>query len=188
MDTMQAYIERMHVGQKRQDGTTAATHVTRVATLLEAALTLREEKPDTATLASLVTAALGHDLLEDTAATEEEIRAIAGDTALEYIKTLTNRFGDDHPTEYTTQVVTGSEEARLIKLCDLTDNLFHASYSSALLGVKWMHEYFLPIVDPMREALSKTSFTRYPKTGEHLITVAALARAHLDSSIERVKP
>lgn len=39
VEKMYEYIQKMHEGQKRQDGTPASLHVTRVATFVTAALT-----------------------------------------------------------------------------------------------------------------------------------------------------
>jgi hypothetical protein len=152
---------------------------------LTAAFEQTGETPPKEALAVLLCAALGHDLLEDTSAKEKEVEDIAGRESVKLIEFLTNRLGDDHPLPYVTQVASAPEEARLIKLCDLTDNLFHGSFSIHTLGVPWMHSYFLPIVDPMREAVIKTEFIRYPKTGALLIATAQIARAHLKESIDR---
>lgn len=180
---MRAYITEKHEGQKRQDGTTAALHVTRVATLITTALKSSGEA-DARLLEIFEMAGLGHDLLEDTKATREEVGTIAGDEALAIIETLTNTLGDDHPLPFVTQVCAGSEEARLVKLGDLCDNFFHASYSINTLGVPWMHSFFLPIVMPMHDAIQKTPFPKYPKAAAALLSAINLARTHLEKSIE----
>lgn len=112
------------------------------------------------------------------------MRNIAGNSALAIIETLTNRLGDDHPLPFVTQVCNGSEEARLVKLGDLCDNFFHASYSIYTLGVPWMHSFFLPIVIPMHDEIQKTIFPKYPKAAEALLSATSLARTHLLKSIE----
>lgn len=183
LEKMRAYIKRMHEGQKRQDGTTAELHVTRVATLVTTALKNSGEANQDA-LEMFEMAALGHDLIEDTKATKEEIKAISGDDALSIIETLTNTLGDDHPLPFVTQVCAGSEEARIVKLGDLCDNFFHASYSIYTLGVPWMHSFFLPIVEPMHDAIQKTSFIKYPEAAATLLSATALARTHLKKTIE----
>jgi hypothetical protein len=183
---MEALTDRLHGGQKRQDGTTNAMHVRRVRTFALRALEESGEKELLKNIAGFECAALGHDLLEDTPATEAEIRELAGEESLRWIKELTNTWGDDHPAPYVEQVKNASEEARLIKYADLCDNTFQASYSSRGLGKEWLTNFFLPIIDPMSKALSGTSFPTYPKTASLLRSAYALARAHLEESISQL--
>ncbi|HVW82725.1 MAG TPA: HD domain-containing protein [Candidatus Paceibacterota bacterium] len=184
---MRTLVTRLHRGRERQDGTPDSVHVKRVAAILTAALKEAGETPPPKKLATLQCAALGHDLLEDTKATPEEIVRIAGEEALALIEQLTNRWGDDHPAPYVRQVRNAPEEARLVKLADLCDNLSQASMNAAGLGSAWMKGYFLPIVDPSRKAVSSTHFSKYPKTARILITSAALARAHLTESLANLR-
>jgi len=177
---MEALVERLQGSQKRESGDSNSLHVMRVRTLLMNALAAAKENADDAQVIEL--AALGHDLLEDTGVTGDELEGSFGKKCLQLIKELTNKGGDNHTEAYVRQMSTASEEARLIKYADLCDNLFHASYGARLLGVPWMHNYFLPIVDPMREALDLTGFQKFPKTAGILRTTARLARAHLNQS------
>ena len=178
---MEALVERLQGGQKRESGDSNALHVMRVRTFLIGALAATRENADN--VQDIEIAALGHDLLEDTKITEEEIKNSFGKRSLKLIKELTNKNGDSHTEDYIQQMSGASEEARLIKYADLCDNLFHASYSTRVLGVSWIHTYFLPIVDPMREALDRTSFEKFPKTAETLRTTARLARSNLSQRI-----
>ncbi len=180
---MRAFITRKHAGRKRQDGTPDSVHLKRVAALLLTALTKSGEIPRSKELATLIHAALGHDLLEDTAATPKEIAKVAGKEALAFIQNLTNTEGDSHTKHYVRQVQIAPEEARLVKLADLCDNTLQASVSIQTLGTAWMKNYFLPIIDPMRTAILKTRFTKYPKTAALLGNTALLGRAHLEESM-----
>src|SRR3989338_2327448 len=177
---MEALVERLQGGQKRESGDSNALHVMRVRTLVMGAFAATSESADN--VQAIEIAALGHDLLEDTKITEEEIKNSFGERSLKLIKELTNKNGDSHTGDYVQQMSAASEEARLIKYADLCDNLFHASYGARLLGVPWMHNYLLPIVDTMREALDLTGFQKFPKTAGILRTTARLARAHLNQS------
>ena len=174
-------MERLQGGQKRESGDSNALHVMRVRTLVMGAYAAAQENVDY--MQAIEVAALGHDLLEDTNITEEEIKNLFGERSLKFIKELTNKNGDSHTKDYVQQMSAASEEARLIKYADLCDNLFHASYSARILGTAWMRTYFLPIVDPMLEMLDGTSFLKFPKTAGALRATAKLARAHLDQSI-----
>lgn len=178
---MEALVERLHGGQMRRNGDSNALHVKRVAAVLESALMQTGERPERAMVLRL--AALGHDLLEDTDIKKEEIKNLAGADALSLIEESTNTGGDTHTREYVSKMVAASEEARLIKYADLFDNTLHTSYDIRLLGGPWLHDYFLPIIDPMREALDLTNFEEFPKTAELLRTAARFARAHLSQSI-----
>ena len=132
-------------------------------------------------------AALGHDLLEDSPITGVEIESKFSKEVLTYIQELTNTEGDSHTKGYVKQMVKASEEARLIKYADLCDNILHVSYSAHMLGKKWIYDYFLPIVDPMRKAMDKTQFKKYPKTAAILRDMAAFARNHVSESVRQFK-
>lgn len=182
---MEDIIERAHGMQKRQDGTTNATHVRRVRTILLHVLTVTGELTEENRI-SFNCAALGHDLLEDTEVSNDEVRSIAGEQALAWITELTNAEGDYKTEHYVAQMQVASEEARLVKYADLTDNILHGSYSSATLGRTWLEGFFLPIVDPMRQMLDTTQFVRYPKTAAQLRFHAAMARSHLEESMRAI--
>ena len=179
---MEALIERELGGQKRQDGSTNAMHARRVRALTVEALKLAGEMPPSGT-DSIECAALGHDLLEDSQITAAAIEELCGSEALVWIQSLTNTWGDSHAEPYVAQMTAAQEEARLIKYADLTDNIFHASFGIQGLGLKWMKEYFLPIVDPMREKMDTIPFSRYPGASRILKMSSALARAHLEEYI-----
>lgn len=180
---MRTFITRKHAGRKRQDGTPDSVHLKRVTALLLTALKESGEMPRNKKLATLVHAALGHDLLEDTSASPVEVAKVAGPDALTLIRYLTNTKGDSHTRHYVRQIQTAPEEARLVKLADLCDNTLQASVSIQTLGTVWMKTYFLPIIDPMRNAIVKTRFSKYPKTAALLSNTAVLARAHLEESM-----
>lgn len=77
----------------------------------------------------MICAAIGHDLLEDTTVTEQEIIDVAGEDVLKLIKELTNPSkGMKAPRRIRKQVdrdhlKTVSNEAKIIKLIDRTVNL-----------------------------------------------------------------
>lgn len=183
VEVLEYLVEEKHGAQLRQDGSSNALHVKRVRAILMSALTQSDELPEGQ---ALECGALGHDLLEDTDVTEEELQQLVSPDALRFIKEMTNIEGDSHTEQYVRQLVSASEEARLIKYADLTDNTFHASYHAKGLGVEWMQSFFLPIIDPMREALRNTTFTRYPKTSVLLRSEAETAREHLGETLKNL--
>jgi hypothetical protein len=123
----------------------------------------------------IIIAALGHDLLEDTDASEETVKKVFGERGFVLIEGMTNRFGDDKPEPYATQVSEGEEGVRLIKLSDIIDNCLHATYHLRGLDLRWATDHYFPIVRPMIAALLPTTFTIYPKTAELLKIMASAA-------------
>ncbi len=117
---------------------------------------------------TIVIASLGHDIIEDTDATEKELLKIFEKNEHSLIIGATNEWGDEDVTPYIKKVTKGPEEVRLIKLADLSDNITAVVYTLKVLGSTWTKEYFLPTVTPMKEAILKTSFKTYKKTAKHL--------------------
>lgn len=75
--------------------------------------------------------AWGHDLLEDTAVTEDEIRRIAGETILDRIKWLTKKAGEDKDAYIEKIAYEAPEECLIIKIADrLCNSLDFLKYDS----------------------------------------------------------
>lgn len=182
VDEMLTLVKEKLSAQLRRNGDSNALHAQRVRAILEGAAQMTGEIPSDMP-GTVVCAALGHDLLEDSDVTEEAIERIVGPDALEIIKELTNQDGDVHTEGYIQQMTMASEEARLIKYADLIDNTLHASFDAHGLGHQWMTSYFLPIIDPMAAALDATSFMKFPRTAALLRHMRKIARQHLEVSI-----
>lgn len=160
-------VKRLHAGQVRAGNAPVWHHLDRVSRLLE--IVLEEEAEGAESEREIISlAGLGHDSLEDTGVKEEELQKYFGDDGLKLIIGMTNKFGDGHPEPYVKQVCESSEGVRLIKLSDLYDNCTSVIYTLKELGTKWTDEFFLPIVTPMINAITKTEFLIYPKTSERL--------------------
>ncbi|MFW5746045.1 MAG: HD domain-containing protein [Nanoarchaeota archaeon] len=82
-------IRNAHADQKYKDDSPYWIHPCRVA-MIVAGCTEKE---------SIISAAYGHDLLEDTDVSEDEI-AQFGQKALHYIKIMTNKQEDHDTTDY----------------------------------------------------------------------------------------
>lgn len=179
-------MKRVHAGQKRAGDVPVWHHLDRVSQMLEVVLGQTEEgtqeERDDITLA-----ALGHDSIEDTNVTPEELQAAFGPSGVALIEGMTNRFGDNHPEPYVAQVAAADEGTRLIKLSDLMDNCTSVTYCLPWLGVEWCHDYFLPIVTPMIKAVSESEFTRFPKAAAFLKEEVRVSFAVLRAEIERRK-
>lgn len=130
--------------------------------------------------AVIVQAALGHDVLEDTKATEREVRMIFGDRGFAIIVGMTNRWGDAVHAPYVRQIARSEEVVRLVKLSDLVDNIASVLHTFPLLGEKWTRGYFFPIVRPMLRALEKTSFVTYRTSAVELMHTARYALTNLE--------
>lgn len=162
-----AYVQEKHRGQTQANDVPVWYHLTRVSRRLDYFLhhfnegSLEERK-------IITRAALGHDLLEDTTATLPEIEKIFGASGMKLIQGMTNEEGDEDVTKYVQKMATESEDVRLIKLSDLFDNITSVTVNFSVLGDEWIRSFFLRIVSPMVEVVTKTEFKKYPKTGEHL--------------------
>ena len=176
---------KMLNAQKRPDGTSNADHAKRVRSVMVGTLNNTNETLAQEEQVILECAALGHDLLEDCDISKEKLSQQFGSKTVGIIEELTNTWGDKEVSRFVEQVINASEEARLIKYADLIDNLFHASFQlqADRLRVEWIHNFFLPITDPMREALKSTFFNEHPKTSMALRSTAEMARAHLAENI-----
>lgn len=180
------FIKIIHAGGVRAGNVPVWHHLDRVSKLLE--IIMREtNEGDERDREMISLSGLGHDSLEDTKVTEEELQKYFGEEGLKLIVGMTNRFGDDHPEPYVAQICGGSEGVRLIKLSDLYDNCASVIYTLKELGTKWVDNYFLPIVTPMIEAITKTEFRIYPKSAERLKKMVTASYAMLSNECEKFK-
>lgn len=177
------FIKKKHHGQYRAGRVPVWHHLVHVSQVLD--LLLKKYKEGALTeRAIIVCAALGHDILEDTNATTEETQRIFSDRGLSLIKGMTNQWGDRYKKSYIKQMIKSEEDVRIIKLADLYDNITSALYNFDRLGIIWMTSYFLPIVTPMRKAIAKTKFTKYPKTSAALLSAIEIAATLLDEEVQ----
>ncbi|MBI1957226.1 MAG: HD domain-containing protein [Candidatus Niyogibacteria bacterium] len=184
--TALAFVQKKHRGQKRAGGVPAWHHLARVSEILSDALERYNEGVLSDRRIAPI-AALGHDVLEDTKATPHDVRRVFGERGFELIWGMTNEWGDAHRAPYVKKVIRSEELVRLMKLSDLADNLINVAYAFSELGEKWTSSYFLPIVTPMRNAIRKTRFVRYPKTAAHLIRIVDLATLLLEHEQKRFR-
>jgi len=169
-------IQRVHAGQTRSGGKVPAWHhMARVSRILESVLEETQEGSDEERQ-TIILAGLGHDAIEDTKVTDEELARCFGDRGLEIIKGMTNRRGDVDHSEYVNQVARAEEAVRLVKFADLIDNCASVAFDLSTMGVKWTREFFLPIVTPMMAAVLPTEFRTYPRAAEKLKSLVGVAR------------
>lgn len=185
---MEDLINRYHSTQFRNDRDDIPKvkipykdHLMGVKTVLLSAVTQTGECTDAQIIEDMCNAALGHDLLEDTAATPEEITAATNPHVLELIKDLTNPVDDAHTEQYMGQLRKASEEARLVKYADLIENTTSVAYNCYTLGEKWLSEFYEPILTATTLVLAGTDFEKYPKTAEYMRKVLKLSTELLET-------
>lgn len=105
------FASQKHEGQFRIGGAPYITHPVAVAEIVR----------DKGYGIEYRLAALFHDLLEDTDATEEEIRALAGERALDAVKRLTKQKG--YAMREYVQAVKENDISRVVKAADRLHNL-----------------------------------------------------------------
>jgi (p)ppGpp synthase/HD superfamily hydrolase len=151
---------------------------------LEAALSLDRDVPD-AEKETILLAALGHDLYEDTDVDHEEIQQKFGADTDRKIAALTNPTGDTSVTAYLAQIDAADEGVKIIKLGDMLDN-----YRSVLQDTKqppakrqlpkeWFLQFFLPIIEPMFEQMQQETFTQFSKASRFLLLQIQSYRSEL---------
>ena len=122
------FAKEKHGPQKRIGGAPYITHPVAVADIL------KKESYDI----EYQIVALFHDLLEDTNATEDEIRSIAGEEVLQAVKLLTKEKGYDMQT-YVTRI-RQNPIAYAVKGADRLHNLRTASCTSRHFRQKYITE------------------------------------------------
>lgn len=122
------FAKKKHGTQKRIGGDPYITHPVAVANIL------KKEGYDI----EYLIVALFHDLLEDTDATEDEIRSIAGEEVLQAVKLLTKEKGYDMQT-YVTRI-RQNPIAYAVKGADRLHNLRTASCTSRHFRQKYITE------------------------------------------------
>ena len=167
-DEMDALTRFALAGQTRNGGKLRKwVHCRNVALRLDE--TLRETgEAGSEELEQIVLAGFGHDLYEDSEITSEQVAVWFGSEVDKLIESVTNRFGDAYPEEYSRHLETISEAGKLIKLADLLDNLSSSTEALADNGVDWTRHFLLPIVGPQWNRLRHMTFREYPQAGELL--------------------
>lgn len=179
-------IKEKHSLQTHANNVPVWHHLERVSSRLKNLLdTYNEGELDERN--KIVLSALGHDILEDTKVTKEEIVSSFGIRGYEIIFGMTNEWGDENVTPYVKKVTESEEAVRLIKLSDLLDNITAVTYNIAVLTPKWVNNYFLPIVTPMKTSILTTSFNKYQKTGDYLKLSVECAYKTLLDELNRFK-
>ena len=120
------FATRKHAGQKRKGGEDYITHPVAVASILQAQGFDLDHQ----------IAALFHDLLEDTDATEQEIIALGGETVLHAVKLLTKEKGYAM-ADYISRIK-AHPMAMAVKSADRLHNLICAKHTNEAFRRKYI--------------------------------------------------
>ncbi|MEM3007632.1 MAG: HD domain-containing protein [Candidatus Nitrosotenuis sp.] len=113
----QLYALKKHEGHIKKDGTNVAEHLCEVVSKLSIIGTVDED---------LLCAAWLHDILEDTETSFAELEKLFGKNIALIVLSLTKNRSlekNQQDAQYITQLKKASFGSKLIKLCDIADNL-----------------------------------------------------------------
>ncbi|MDO4746829.1 MAG: HD domain-containing protein [Candidatus Saccharibacteria bacterium] len=166
---MEDLVKEYHKTQYRnKDRVPYVEHLIGVKSILSSVLEITGECKDEVLLGDMLDAALGHDLIEDTSVSKDEIMNASDERVLHLIEELSNPVDDTHTDEYMKQISNASEEARVIKYCDLLENTTSVCYGLQDLGIGWFYNFYEPILKRTTDNLANTEFINYPKTANLL--------------------
>lgn len=148
------FAEEKHRTQERRSGEPYITHPIKVAVII------RENK-ESHKINELVSAALLHDILEDTIVDERELKELFGNLVLSLVKELTTDEQEEEKLgkkEYLAKKMKNmSSWALVIKLADRLDNVSDMNTANPEFKKRYTEEteYILKEIESKRE-LSKT--------------------------------
>lgn len=115
-------------------------------------------------------AALGHDLLEDTKITVEELEKRWGKQAVKWVVGMSKKMHDfDNQAPYLEQLANSDEEVWLIKLADIVSNASNSHHWLKELDPKWRDTFWFPLLRDYRVWYRNLKWQKYPKAGAALI-------------------
>jgi hypothetical protein len=162
-------------------------HLIGVKSILSSVLKITSECTDEALLEDMLNAALGHDLIEDTDVSKDEITKVGSERVLHLIEELSNPVDDAHTDEYMKQLSNASEEARIIKYCDLLENTTSVCYGLQDLGINWFYDFYEPILKRTTNNLANTNFIKYPKAANLLNSMLKISTTVLYDKLKLYK-
>lgn len=168
-ESMLAYVRKYHDGQLRNknDTTPYWMHCYGVAHIVQ---TYTENYTPDLDNTTIVLAALGHDLYEDTQATRDEVRQLYGDTVDQFIFGLTNEHSDSDRDAYMEKMRHSPEEVIIVKMADMAENMQSVYYSMSILGNEWLASFFMPIMnDSIQIVRSYDSYEKYGEVARQLL-------------------
>lgn len=134
----------------------------------------------------LYKAALGHDLLEDTSCTSEDLYDQWGPDVLSFVQALTNFKGDDDVKEYTEGLKHVDEAVMLIKLADIYSNVVNSVREFESIDLNWFGSFWLPLLHKYENNLLCRKPIKYPITIAKMLAAISEQRKRLLELYEKV--
>ncbi len=187
---MTSLVKQYHSKQSRNNGRAPyAQHCVSAAEIVVSALLASDElAASDPLLVDITCAALGHDLFEDTDINRDMIKEKFGTRIFDLIFAVTNEGGDDKHEAYAQKLLTGDEEALLIKYGDFIDNTISIAYGLPDLGYDWANTFYVPIMRGTERVLDQKEFVRYPKTAALLRAQYAFSKDRLLQNLAKYAP
>ncbi|MFP4253986.1 MAG: hypothetical protein ACLFRN_05905 [Halothece sp.] len=164
-------VQKYHDGQYRNTPDNPYwIHCIQVGHLLYHALEKNNDIDNKRKQEDMICAAIGHDLLEDTKISKEELLSRFNDSVVHWIQEMTNEDGDYNREKYIQKLHSGSEEALLIKYCDFIENTLSVQYSLDILSKEWLENFYIPIKEDTFQLLNvyQKTWVYFPKTANYL--------------------
>ncbi len=162
------FAKKAHSGQTYKNGVPYWLHLNRVAKLIDVFIKDTGEGTEEDNKI-LLDGAILHDTLEDTDVSEEDIKNLFGERVLSIVMEMTDQEPNKAESpNYIIQILNSSDEARLVKLADLIDNMTTATRRINENGLEWTKNFFIPRVSEISKEILKTNFSIYKKTSEFL--------------------
>ena len=165
------FAARKHQGQTRADNQTPYfSHVARVTLILSHVFGVEDEE--------ILTAALLHDTLEDTATDYDEIAGFFGTRVADSVVLLTKNVmlpKKDREEDYVKRLTDAPEAVMIAKMADLYDNLSDRIHSPKLRKTAETAEKLLGIF--ARRLRSRIGLAAHEKLAQLLKEVKSLQRA-----------
>lgn len=136
----------------------------------------------------LYQAALGHDLLEDTHCTSEDLLKQWGPEVSSFIQALTNFRGDDDVKEYTESLKHVDEAVMIIKLADIYSNVANSVLEFESIDLNWFGSFWLPLLDKYEKNLLGRKPTKYQRTIVKMIAAISEKKKQLVELYEKASP
>ncbi|MGC9319035.1 MAG: HD domain-containing protein [Armatimonadota bacterium] len=155
-----AWAVAVHAGQVRKDGSRLIDHVIGVA---------RNVQQFGSEVGYLLTAALLHDVVENTEVPLRQVRERFGETVATLVDAVTNREGED-AQDAADRARDYGDDALLLRLCDRLDGIRRSSgrhednrreflATSRHVHLRLAHQRFPELAEAMRQALDEAETT-----------------------------
>lgn len=166
-----SYIRSFFLTKKDKTDRLLFEHAVDTADILHDSLTRSGEIIGCKNFDDMWRSALGHDLLEDTTVTKEELEKKWGIKVVSLIIDLTNAKGDGNVSGYIEKLQHVPEEAAILKLCDIVSNANNSVKCTDKASKEWFTNFWIPLLESYNQIFRKRKFVLYPKTAMYLCDI-----------------